>query len=220
MMGFVKNLSHSLAYYLLKLSTIVLFFYASNAAAGVVTLAWDASSSPSVRGYRLYYGPASGNYRYNVDVGNYTACTVVVQEGATYYFAVKAYDSTGNESGFSSEVSKPFIKGDLNGDGTADLAGLNSDRPHLLHHQPPHLDQHPRLAHPARRGRSRRRRHRRPRRPQQRRLHLLHHQPPHLDQHPRLAWRSSRGRSRRQWKVIDLVRQSNRVHGSSLASHD
>ncbi|MEI2782852.1 MAG: PKD domain-containing protein [Candidatus Competibacter sp.] len=29
-------------------------------------------------------------------------------DGSTYYFAVKAYDSAGNESGFSNEVSKPL----------------------------------------------------------------------------------------------------------------
>ena len=117
---------NNLIYYLLKLSTVVLLYYASNATAGVVTLVWDASSSPNVSGYRIYYGKTSGNYTYNIDIGNYTAVTIAVPEGATYYFAVKAYDSAGNTSGFSNEVRKPFIRGDLDGNGTADLVGLTS----------------------------------------------------------------------------------------------
>ena len=41
----------------------------------------------------------------DVDVGNVTTYTVTgLADGATYYFAVTAYDSVGNESGYSNEV--------------------------------------------------------------------------------------------------------------------
>ena len=86
MAKFIKNLLNSISYFVLALSSIILLLYTGNTLAGVVTLAWNASSGPNLRGYRLYYGPASRSYRYNVDVGNNTTRTVVVQEGATYYF--------------------------------------------------------------------------------------------------------------------------------------
>ena len=87
---------------------LLLAFLANPAFAGQVSLAWNASSGP-VSGYKVYYGTASGNYASNLNVGNTTTATVAsLADGSTYYFAVKAYDSTGNESGFSNEVSKPL----------------------------------------------------------------------------------------------------------------
>jgi len=74
--------------------------------AAQVTLAWNAETDPSVVGYRVYYGTASGSYQTNNDVGNNTTSTVSnLQTGTTYYFAVTAYNSTGVESGYSNEVS-------------------------------------------------------------------------------------------------------------------
>jgi hypothetical protein len=64
-----------------------------------------------VRGYRVYFGTASRSYIQprggGIDAGGATAFTVSgLQPGRTYYFAVTAYDGAGNESEFSSEVSK------------------------------------------------------------------------------------------------------------------
>lgn len=75
------------------------------------TLAWDASLSPDVVGYRVYYGIAPGEYfqpfGQGVDVGNATTHTVMALAGATtYYFSATAYDSFGQESAYSNEVSK------------------------------------------------------------------------------------------------------------------
>lgn len=84
---------------------ILLLFHNTHVFAGQVTLAWDASSGP-VAGYRLYYGQESGNYTSAIDAGIQTTYTVVdLQDGVRYYFALKAYDSSGNESGFSNEAS-------------------------------------------------------------------------------------------------------------------
>lgn len=70
-----------------------------------VTLAWDANSETDLAGYILYYGTASRNYATNIDVGNITQYTVRdLPEGVTYFFAAKAYDTDGNESGYSSEL--------------------------------------------------------------------------------------------------------------------
>lgn len=77
-----------------------------NAAAVNVRLAWDPSPEPLVTGYRLYYGPSSGNYTNVVDAGNGTDCTVTgLDGGTTYYFAATAYTATGGESAFSNVAS-------------------------------------------------------------------------------------------------------------------
>jgi Fibronectin type III domain len=78
-----------------------------SAQAGQVTLAWDANTEPTVGGYQLYYGQTSGNYTDSVDVGKQTSYALAgLQVGKTYYFAIKAYDTTRTIwSGFSNEVS-------------------------------------------------------------------------------------------------------------------
>jgi Fibronectin type III domain len=71
--------------------------------AGQLKLAWDPVANAT--GYRLYYGTSSGNYSSSVDAQNQTIVTVSgLTDGARYYLAVKAYDST-TTSNFSNEVS-------------------------------------------------------------------------------------------------------------------
>ncbi|HEX5220637.1 MAG TPA: Ig-like domain-containing protein [Verrucomicrobiae bacterium] len=78
----------------------------SSFAAGSVTLAWDASPDASAVGYRIYYGPASGVYTNSATVGNVTSATLTgLVDGATYFFAATAYNSTGDESLFSNEAN-------------------------------------------------------------------------------------------------------------------
>jgi len=82
------------------------------AAAGAqrVTLAWDASASTNVVGYRLYYGTNAGSYQYVTNVGPALTQAVVLPQGGRWFFAATAYDRNGLESDFSSEVvfeSKP-----------------------------------------------------------------------------------------------------------------
>ena len=95
-----------LLFFLLFLSLPLLLFAVVNANAAQVTLAWNASTSSNVAGYKLYYGTASGNYAYYINVGNVTIYTLSgLSAGATYYFAVTDYASTGTESGCSNQVS-------------------------------------------------------------------------------------------------------------------
>jgi PKD repeat protein len=83
-----------------------LLLAASLASAGSVNLAWDAVSSSSLAGYKIHYGSAAGSYTAALDVGNRTSYTVPnLTDGATYYFAVTAYDTARSESGFSNQVS-------------------------------------------------------------------------------------------------------------------
>jgi hypothetical protein len=93
----------------------------SPAARGQARLSWDASPEPDIVGYRVYMGTASGIYKSVFSVGTVTTFTVAdLPAGATYFFAVTAYDSGGVESGLSDEVNKTinttvlgsaFIKG-------------------------------------------------------------------------------------------------------------
>lgn len=83
------------------------FLLSQNAVAGNLNLVWDASTSGNLGGYILSYGTASKTYTSNIDVGNTTSYQLTgLQEGSSYYFAVKAY-SIGHtvESTYSNEVS-------------------------------------------------------------------------------------------------------------------
>ena len=98
---------------LLFLTVILsLFFFtisSSTVHAGQVTLAWDSNSEPDVAGYKIYYGTATGDYDWFIDVGNVTTFTLSnLTNGLTYYFAATAYDNSNPplESTYSSEVSK------------------------------------------------------------------------------------------------------------------
>ncbi len=74
--------------------------------AATFTLQWDPNTEPDLAGYKLHYGTSSGTYTTHIDVGNVTTYDVAgLQDGVTYYFAVTARDTEGNESGYSNEVS-------------------------------------------------------------------------------------------------------------------
>jgi hypothetical protein len=74
-------------------------------AAGL-TVAWDPPSDGITAGYVLLYGTVSHSYSQQVDVGNTTSYTLSgLSDGATYYFAVRAYDAIGDVSDPSAEVS-------------------------------------------------------------------------------------------------------------------
>jgi hypothetical protein len=90
---------------ILLLLLLSFLFFATGARAQV-TLAWTASTSPNVAGYTIYYGTASGNYAYSLNVGNVLTYTLTgLSAGATYYFTTTAYDSAGDQSGDSNVVS-------------------------------------------------------------------------------------------------------------------
>ncbi|HTV62744.1 MAG TPA: fibronectin type III domain-containing protein [Verrucomicrobiae bacterium] len=71
-----------------------------------VTLKWSPSTATNVVGYDIYYGGENGEYTNEVAVGNVTNASVSgLIEGATYYFAAKAYNASGVESPFSNQTS-------------------------------------------------------------------------------------------------------------------
>jgi len=78
-----------------------------------VQLAWDASPSPQVTGYQLYYGTGSKQYSVSLDTGTATTAALSgLQAGQKYYFAVLAYDADGDPSPLSNEVSYTVPAGD------------------------------------------------------------------------------------------------------------
>jgi hypothetical protein len=92
---------------------IIISLNASAAFASVVTLSWDTPTTnvdgtplTDLAGYKVYHGTALGNYSQYIDVGNVLNYMVSnLENGVVYYFAVTAYDTSGNESIFSNEVS-------------------------------------------------------------------------------------------------------------------
>lgn len=67
---------------------------------------WDANTELDLKGYRIYYGTSPHNYTKNWHIGNKTSVVVdSLEVGKTYYLALTAYDLSGNESGFSDEVT-------------------------------------------------------------------------------------------------------------------
>ena len=91
-----------------------------------MTLAWDPNTENDLAGYNVYYGTASRVYDSVIEVGNITSYTVTDLEPETqYYFAITAYDTSGNESDFSVEVSAV----PNNVDPTPDIKANGSDGP-------------------------------------------------------------------------------------------
>ncbi len=81
-------------------------------ATGNVTLTWDAPTlntddSPYTDpgGYIVYYGTSAGNYAYSSNIGNFTSATISNLASGTWYFAVTAVNSIGNQSAYSAELS-------------------------------------------------------------------------------------------------------------------
>ena len=75
-------------------------------ATGSITVQWDPDPAPDIAGYRVLYGPSSGNYSEQIDVGNVTDATVSnLTDGGTYFFVVTAYTTVEMESPPSNEVS-------------------------------------------------------------------------------------------------------------------
>jgi hypothetical protein len=82
--------------------------------AAELTLRWDSNNEPDLEGYGVYFrkgkpGPPFNLFGYVAteelnDPGSPTFNVNGLVKGARYYFAVTAYDASGNESSFSKSV--------------------------------------------------------------------------------------------------------------------
>ena len=98
-----KKLPRNLVFFSVLLVALLISVWAR---AEQVTLAWDANTEPDLAGYKVHYGTASGSYTTSVDVHKVTTSNIgTLTAGQTYYFAVTAYNASGNESGYSNQVS-------------------------------------------------------------------------------------------------------------------
>ena len=101
-----RKLFQSLTLFVLLLG-LAMIVSVDNGHSAQVSLAWDRNTETDIAGYRVYYGTASRAYNWFVDVGNTTTFTVTgLTDGATYYFAATAYDTSHLESTYSVEASK------------------------------------------------------------------------------------------------------------------
>ena len=90
--------------------------------AGTASLSWNANSEGDLAGYKIYYGTAPGSYGVPINVGKQTSYTITGLSNNTYYFAVTAYDTSMNESGFSSEVPFEVLNSDVSPPVLSDMA--------------------------------------------------------------------------------------------------
>lgn len=87
--------------------SLALFSATAMAAGGTINLAWDANTETDLAGYKIYQGSAAGGpYTLTQTLGTVTTATVTVTTDGKFYFVATAFDTAGNESGYSNEVSK------------------------------------------------------------------------------------------------------------------
>ena len=99
--------------FLSLLITIFLLSIPSFLYAASVQLSWQANPESDLQSYNVYYGTQTRSYGPPIPVGNGTSYTLSgLEEGGTYFFAVSAVDTSGNESGYSEEISKQIASSD------------------------------------------------------------------------------------------------------------
>ena len=79
------------------------------AATASLTFQWDPVAVSDLAGYKIYRSTTAGTY--GSPIATLSASTTTYQmtnltRGETYFFAVSAYDTNGNESPFSNEQSR------------------------------------------------------------------------------------------------------------------
>ena len=79
---------------------------------GIVSasLTWEAPTTnengdplTDLEGYKVHYGTSTGNYTYIADISNSTSASISNLSPGTWCFVVTSYDTSGNESSYSSE---------------------------------------------------------------------------------------------------------------------
>lgn len=99
---------------LLTIISLIILFTVSYSYAAKITLALNPNSTTEPAGYKLYYGLKSRSeapYTGSKDLGHRLRdvqfdIQLDLLPNTEYYFAATAYDTSGNESSFSAEVSK------------------------------------------------------------------------------------------------------------------
>ena len=75
------------------------------AQAAQVQITWNPNTETDLAGYKVYAGTAPGQYGAPITVTAPSYTFQEVTDKTTYYIAVSAFDTSGNESALSDEVS-------------------------------------------------------------------------------------------------------------------
>ena len=88
----------------------------------VVTLhlKWDANTDDGLAGYRLFMRRADNVYTTHTWEGTTTRGTVEISSFGVWNIIVRAFDTSGNESDNSNEVTYEYGRGDVDKDGDVD----------------------------------------------------------------------------------------------------
>ena len=100
---------------LARLATLVAFGLLIGSASSVhaATASWNPNTEADLAGYVLHWGGTTHDYTSSMDVGNATTFALTLLPGQ-YYFALRAYNATGDYSAYTAEV--PFtVVGDTPG---------------------------------------------------------------------------------------------------------
>jgi hypothetical protein len=92
--------------------TVAVTLTVSTPATSSTTLTWNANTESDLAGYKIYRATTSGGYGAPIATAPGNITTYIaggLQSGTTYFFVITAYDSTGNESPRSNEVSKSIF---------------------------------------------------------------------------------------------------------------
>ncbi len=83
-----------------------LLISAASVAQSQVTVSWSGNPEPDIAGYVFYLGTASGVYTTIQDVGNSTSRLLTgLSTTVVYHCAIQAYNTTGQTSALSAEIS-------------------------------------------------------------------------------------------------------------------
>lgn len=98
---------------LLRFATVVLslsFPVFGATTPGSVSVAWNRNTETNISGYKIYWGESTRQYTKVQDVGTAIEATLTsLTNGQTYFCAVTAYNTDGQESPFSSEITLTYI---------------------------------------------------------------------------------------------------------------
>lgn len=89
---------------MLRVAFALVILATTSFAAEAATASWDRNTEPNIAGYKLSYGTKPGVHTKTIDVGNVTTCQFNPGPGV-YYVVVQAYDTAGELSAKSSEVT-------------------------------------------------------------------------------------------------------------------
>ena len=92
--------------------TVAITLTVSAPATSSATLTWNAVTASDLAGYKIYRATTSGGYGAPIATVQGNVTTYIaggLQSGTTYFFVITSYDTAGNESAYSNEVSKSIF---------------------------------------------------------------------------------------------------------------